>query len=179
MFNKLLVALDHSPMADRVMAKAMAIGQANQAELLLLHVLSGEEEDSPLPIPPGAEEIYWAPGTGFNLDIWRKQWETYEQECLDQLHQRSALAQTAGIATQVKQIAGSPGRSICHQAKVWGADLIVIGHRGRLGLQELILGSVSNYILHHAPCAVLTVKTALDEDSNGKQLPDNHQGARR
>lgn len=164
MFKRILVALDHSSLADRVLAQAMAIAQANQAELLLLHVLSGEEEDSPLPIPPGAEKIYWAPGTGFNLEIWRKQWETYEQECLDQLHQRSTLAQATGIATGVKQIAGSPGRGICYQAKIWGADLIVTGHREQSGLQELLLGSVSNYILHHAPCAVLTVKTVMDQD---------------
>ncbi|MGQ9872468.1 universal stress protein [Leptodesmis sp.] len=41
-----------------------------------------------------------------------------------------------------------------------GADLILIGNRGHTGLKELFLGSASNYVLHHAPCSVLTVKLA-------------------
>ncbi|CCQ49032.1 hypothetical protein CWATWH8502_2292 [Crocosphaera watsonii WH 8502] len=37
-------------------------------------------------------------------------------------------------------------------------DVIVMGHRGISGLQEFFLGSVSNYVLHHAPCSVLIVQ---------------------
>ncbi len=44
-----------------------------------------------------------------------------------------------------------------------GADLIVVGRRGRSGLSELILGSASNYVLHHAPCSVLTLQGKIIE----------------
>jgi len=36
--------------------------------------------------------------------------------------------------------------------------LVVVGRRGHSGLSELFLGSVSNYVLHRAPCSVLTIQ---------------------
>jgi nucleotide-binding universal stress UspA family protein len=44
------------------------------------------------------------------------------------------------------------------QAQIWHADLIVMGRRGVSGMHELFLGSVSNYVTHHAPCSVLVVQ---------------------
>jgi len=46
---------------------------------------------------------------------------------------------------------------ICELAIDWNADLIMMGRRGRSGIAEFFLGSVSNYVLHHAPCSVQIV----------------------
>ena len=62
-----------------------------------------------------------------------------------------------GISTESKCEVGHPGALIRDLAKDWNADLIVMGRRGLSSLQEVFLGSVSNYILHHAPCSVLVV----------------------
>ncbi|MGH7353641.1 MAG: universal stress protein, partial [Candidatus Rokuibacteriota bacterium] len=40
----------------------------------------------------------------------------------------------------------------------WPADLIVVGARGLGALARLVLGSVSEHVVHHAPCAVLVVR---------------------
>lgn len=40
-------------------------------------------------------------------------------------------------------------------ARNWQADVIVIDRRG---ISELLMGSVSNYVLHHAQCSVFTVQ---------------------
>ena len=67
-------------------------------------------------------------------------------------------AMARGISTEFDLKIGDAGSAICDLAKGWEADLIVIGRRGRTGLSELLLGSVSNYVLHHAPCSVLVIQ---------------------
>lgn len=49
-----------------------------------------------------------------------------------------------------------PARAILDAADE-GADLIVMGSRGRGGLKGLLLGSVSQKVVHHAPCPVVVV----------------------
>lgn len=53
---------------------------------------------------------------------------------------------------------GAPGYQICTLANEWQIDLIVMGRKGHSGLAELFIGSVSNYVLHHAHCSVLVVQ---------------------
>ncbi|MEQ1606707.1 MAG: universal stress protein [Pyrinomonadaceae bacterium] len=53
---------------------------------------------------------------------------------------------------------GSPGSRIVETAEEIGADLIVIGSHGYKQWERLLLGSVSNSVVHHAPCSVLVVR---------------------
>lgn len=158
MTRKILAALDNQPDHSPVFSTALELAQALQAELLLVHVLSGEEDGSPLPLPPRAETIYWAPGSEVSLEGWRQSWEHYETTCLEMLRSYAGTANAAGVPTQFRQIAGQSGTGLCQAARDWDADLIVMGTHGRSGMAELVLGSVSNYVLHHAPCSVLVVK---------------------
>ncbi len=158
MFEKILVALDQSPTGDAIFQKALTLAKTHTAQLMLLHILTSEEEGSPIPIPSGAYNMYWDPGLDFNIDVWQKQWETYECEGLEKLRSLCAKANQENISTEFRQIPGHAGRVICDFAISWGADLIVIGNRGRSGLKEWVLGSVSNYVLHHSQCNVLTIK---------------------
>jgi nucleotide-binding universal stress UspA family protein len=51
---------------------------------------------------------------------------------------------------------GSPARTLLDEAR--GADLLVVGSRGRGGFAGLLLGSVSQHCVHHAPCPVVVVR---------------------
>jgi nucleotide-binding universal stress UspA family protein len=53
---------------------------------------------------------------------------------------------------------GAPDVAIDELAQKLGTDLIVIGTRGHTGLKHVLLGSVAERTLRHAPCPVLTVK---------------------
>jgi nucleotide-binding universal stress UspA family protein len=158
MFKKILATIDMSGRGQEVFEVASSLTKQNQARLMLLHILSAEEENSPLPIPPHLQEIYPAQGNDLTLESWRKEWEDFEKQGLETLNIYRQKAINMGINTDYKQIYGSPGRTICKVAAQWPADLIVIGRRGRSGLSEILLGSVSSYVLHHAPCSVLIVQ---------------------
>jgi len=55
---------------------------------------------------------------------------------------------------------GDPREAIVETAREHGADLIVVGSHGRSGISKLVLGSVANHVVTHAPCSVLVVKLA-------------------
>ena len=90
-----------------------------------------------------------------------QQWEEQGREFLDSL---SREAKNAGVHTEFTQTWGEPGRDICELAQTWPAEIIFIGSRGLTGLKEMFMGSVSNYVTHHAPCSVLIVRE--NEDVN-------------
>ena len=52
---------------------------------------------------------------------------------------------------------GDPVFEIVGEAREWGADLLVLGTHGRRGVQRLVLGSVAETVLGHAPCAALVI----------------------
>ena len=53
---------------------------------------------------------------------------------------------------------GAPAQVIVDEAEKWGADLIVVGSHGYGFWQRALLGSVSNAVVHHAPCSVMVVR---------------------
>jgi nucleotide-binding universal stress UspA family protein len=164
MFNKILVAADNSAMGKRVFQEALFLATATGANLQLLHVLSPNEEGSPgLPIFQSLD--YYPTGSDSSLEIYQQEWEAYERKGLEFLRSREAEANAAGVNIQGTQVSGSPEHSICNLARTWDADLIVLGNRGRKGWSELFLGSVSNYVVHHAPCSVFVVRFPISMGS--------------
>jgi nucleotide-binding universal stress UspA family protein len=53
---------------------------------------------------------------------------------------------------------GPPGEAIVQVARDRDVKVIVLGSRGYTGLRASMLGSVSNAVIHHAPCPVLVVR---------------------
>ena len=155
MFRKILAAIDRSPTGEAVFKTALALTEASGANLMLLHVLSNQEKDSPQMPTLTTREYY--PMGGELLEVYQKQWQTYEEQGLKLLRSYTDAAAKAGVSNKFTQNAGNPSREICAVAQTWDADLIVIGRRSHFGLNELITGSVSNYVFHHAPCSMYVV----------------------
>ncbi len=75
---------------------------------------------------------------------------------------RAVVDHTAGLlnleVVQTRVIEGSPGSALCALAEELSADAIVLGTRGRGGLRRALLGSVSDYVVRNAPCAVVIAR---------------------
>jgi len=80
----------------------------------------------------------------------------------------AALERTAdavGPATFEMQVErGDPGPVLCELAEALSADVVVVGSRGRGALRRVLLGSVSSYVVHNAPCPVLVVRAGTVAD---------------
>jgi nucleotide-binding universal stress UspA family protein len=62
---------------------------------------------------------------------------------------------STGVTVERKLLAGAAAPGLIHEAK--GAELVVVGSRGRGGFTGLLLGSVSQQVAHHTPCPLVIV----------------------
>jgi nucleotide-binding universal stress UspA family protein len=74
------------------------------------------------------------------------------------LAEARAFLEGRGIEGAYVEGVGSPAEVIVQEAEGSGADLIVVGTRGLHATKRLFIGSVSTYVVHHAPCDVLVVR---------------------
>lgn len=143
-FKNILVAVDFSPHAEEAVRVAADLGRRFEAKLTLLHVL----QPPSYALPDG----YYL----YNASQLRDIVATFGTH-LEALKKRALAAGATDV--EVKQLEGAPAAEIASCARSQHCDLIVIGTHGRTGLPHLVLGSVAERVLRHAPCAVLAVRS--------------------
>lgn len=99
--------------------------------------------------PEGGSESPWS----FSEDL-RNEIEDEARRIGDATADR---LRSAGFTVDVATRVGRPGEEITDLAMTEDVDLIIMGRRGRGTLRELLLGSVSNYVLHNANCPVSVI----------------------
>jgi nucleotide-binding universal stress UspA family protein len=67
-------------------------------------------------------------------------------------------ARERGVEMATRVLVGHAAEQILRLAADTGADLIVVGHRGRSGIREWLFGSTSRRVVAYAPCSVLVVR---------------------
>jgi len=72
--------------------------------------------------------------------------------------QRALNKRCPAVAINSVVCMGGPAQMILEAAKGWGADLVVVGSHGYGFLGRAFHGSVSDQVVHHAPCSVLVVR---------------------
>ena len=157
-FRKILVAVDYLASTPELFEKAIQLAQVYGSRLMVFHCVQGQM--------PGMSEMVAAASMGTYGGIYSREMLELEEQLVQEateelqawLRSFSRRATEVGVLSEFDHRVGDPGPQICALAKTWGADLIVIGRRGRKGLSEMLLGSVSNYVVHHAHCSVLVVQ---------------------
>ena len=81
----------------------------------------------------------------------------------DVIEKALATSHNPNVTIQRTLVKGRAADMLLKAAK--GADLLVVGNRGRGGFSGLRLGSVSQSISHHCPCPLVIVRTGLEEES--------------
>ena len=141
-FQKIVVPVDFSEHSARALDMAIDIAKASRGTLHLVHSY---------PIIPLLLSPY---GVAIPPDL-----ETGFREATDQqLREWASRASTAGLEVEIFTSSDAPSEAIAHHAEEIHADLIVMGTRGLTGLKHVVLGSVAERTIRHAPCPVLTVK---------------------
>ena len=165
MFQKILVAVDRQLGNKQIFDKALSLAKADGANLILLHVVSIEESGSlfmPHLVQHKNHCVHVDPRIMRQAnEEFDREWADFKQQGIELLRAFSQKAIAAGVTTEFSQITGHSSSTICEFARFCHADLIAIGGRGRSGSPEMPIGSVSNYVVHHAPCSVLLVQTPI------------------
>ena len=141
-FERILVPTDGSAVAKRAAHKALALAHATGVDIVAIHVVN----------IPGLPALYGFPDElpyEHLHDLIQKQGRSY----LDELEE---LGEQLGVKVFKRIVDGHPADEIIKAAHE--DDLIVIGSKGRTGLDRLLMGSVAENVVRHAPCSVLLVR---------------------
>jgi nucleotide-binding universal stress UspA family protein len=94
-------------------------------------------------------------GTGIvSIPVDPNAYKKIAQDALDKSLEEAG-ASTAGVSVTPLLHMGHPANVLVEEAR--GADLLVVGSRGRGGFKGLLLGSVSQQCAHHAACPVAII----------------------
>ena len=138
MFNCIVFATDGSDHSQRALAYARDLTRLHEAELYLVHVY------------PRVSDL-----------LGTKEYEKIVEHRIaagnEVIEQAGKELEAAGITYHTELLEGPMAEAIINVAETRGADLIIIGARGKSSLEGLLLGSVSQKVIHHADCPVLVV----------------------
>ena len=106
-------------------------------------------------------------GSAFHLDISRKELLAQAARIGEEV---VAELTSHGLRAQFVIREEDPVYGIVREAKKWGADLIIVGTHGYLGLKKLLYGSVAQAVVSRAPCSVEVVKRRGKIGIGGKRI---------
>lgn len=145
-FQRILIPLDGSPLAEEIIEPALALGIAGETTCLLLRVVIVP----PSLLPPA--ETFWTPRELEAQQAARSEAEEY-------LERLAGRVRAAGHLVESHVVLGSDvARVILHESGTRGVDLIAISTNARGGLARLRLGSVADKLVRGAVCPTLVAR---------------------
>src|SRR3954470_17111270 len=155
MFRNILVAVDGSAHARRAVADAADLATATNGSLTLITSVPDLK----------AWVLGGTVAAPVDIESLRKATERDYRKLLDE----AAATVPAEIHAHQVLAHGPPAHAITEQVATGGHDLVVMGSRGRGGVRALMLGSVSQQVLHSSPVPVLVVHADPDASSEAER----------
>jgi universal stress protein A len=140
---KILLPTDFSANADQAQQEAIRLARGVGGEIVVLHVT--------VDTPPYGEGL-------MNRKEVRDVYESARRWAASTLEARVAAIREEGVTARFLLKTGVPHAEIVKAAIAEGAGYIVIGTRGRGGLERAFLGSVADRVIRTAPCPVVSVR---------------------
>lgn len=145
---KILIAVDGSKCSDAAISEVLKRPWPPKTEVRAITAFE-------VPIMVGIEP--WAATPNYFNQIEKAVRDGAQTAVTTALEKLKPLA-SGTLQVSGEAIEGAPGQAIVEEAERWGADLIVMGSRGLGTWNRLLLGSVSNNVVHHAKCSVEIVR---------------------
>lgn len=137
MYKRILVPTDGSERAEAAMEEAIALAEAADATIHVLHIINSRRYDT-------------------SIDSATKPLRKRGEQYVDRLVKVAGDADTPPVtAIEI----GKPAQQILEYATENEIDLIVMGTRGQGGLPRRLLGSVTSYVVTHAEVPVHVIPT--------------------
>jgi nucleotide-binding universal stress UspA family protein len=152
MAGTIVVGVDGSPASQAALRWAAEEAQLRGARLVVLHAWSFL---APAPLAePGMVPL---PAVDYAGTL-----EAERAAAEEELETALAAAFPEGPPVPIERQLVEGGAAEALEEAARGADLVVVGSRGRSGLAAALLGSVSKHVLQHAPCPVVVVKAPAE-----------------
>lgn len=145
MYARILVPVDGSATSTKGLDEAIGLARALKAQVKVVHVVNELLADYTL-----APSVYYEKV----IDAERENGKKTLAAARARAHELDFEVEVELIET----IGARASTIIVEAAKLWRADLIVMGTHGRRGLQRLALGSDAELVLRSAPVPVLMVR---------------------
>ena len=145
MIGRILVPVDGSATATRGLAEAISLVKQVNGTLRILHVV---------------DELFMS-DVPLGTDYYHKWVEQLRERGQAVLHEAQAYARQRGADAEVtllETVGKRAADAIVAEAKIWPADVIVMGTHGRRGLSRLLMGSDAELVLRSSPAPVMLVR---------------------
>jgi nucleotide-binding universal stress UspA family protein len=146
-YRRILVPVDGSPTSNKALVAALNIARDGDGSVRLVHAV---------------DELAYLTGFEAAAEVYPSVRRAAERLMADS----AEIAKSAGAKYETMLI-DKPGQrlgeSVADAAKLWNADLIVVGTHGRHGIGRVLLGSGAEQIIRLAPVPVLVIRDDAPE----------------
>ncbi len=149
--KKVLIALDYGPTAQKVAETAYSLAKTMGAEVILLHVITNPEYYS------STGHIIVMGFAGYTVPVQLHTTDELKKLTQDFLDKSKHHLGDKTIQTLVKE--GDVAETIVKSAKELQANVIAIGSHSQKWMEEVLMGSVTEKVLHHTTIPLFIIPT--------------------